>query len=86
MTPCKDLHDLLTNHVIKDVDSVMQQMNAYASKNEVTPEMQEERSGLEAIRDNFLEIQSAIEEQEIDPKNCEELLKELSMMRQMGES
>jgi len=84
MTLCKELYDLLTNHVIKDVESVMQQMNEFASKNELTPEMQEERSGLEAIHDNFLDIQNAIENQDIDSKNCEELLKELTMMRQMG--
>ncbi|MEA3523307.1 MAG: hypothetical protein U9R50_10045 [Campylobacterota bacterium] len=83
MTPCKELYDLLTNHVIKDVESVVKQMNDYANENEITPEMQEERNGLLAIHENFLDIQNAIEDESIETKNCEELLKELNMMRQM---
>jgi wobble nucleotide-excising tRNase len=84
MSPCKDLHDLLTNHIIKDANSVMQQMNEYSSNNELTEDMKDEHNNLQAMIDHFLEIQSAIENQEIDPKNCEELLKEFNTMRQMG--
>jgi len=84
MTPCKELHDLLTNHIIKDANSVMQQMNEYSKNNELTEDMKDEHINLQAMIDHFIEIQSAIEDQEIDPKNCEDLLKEFSMMRQMG--
>jgi hypothetical protein len=84
MSPCRELYELLTQHVIKDVQSVLEQMKAYASTNELTPEMIEEQSGLIAIHDNFLEIQDAIESGEIEAENCEALLKELNMMRQMG--
>ncbi|MEA1918919.1 MAG: hypothetical protein U9N52_03680 [Campylobacterota bacterium] len=84
MTPCKELYDLLSDHVIPDVESVLSQMQEYANANDLTPEMHEEQNGLIAIHDNFTEIQDAIESGEIDAKNCEELLKELSLMREMG--
>ena len=85
MKPCEELYKLLTTQVISDVESVLKQMNTYASDNEITDEMQEERKNLMAIHEYFLDIQNAIESEDIDTKNCEELLKELSMIRQMGE-
>ncbi len=84
MTHCEELHKLLTEEVINEVDHVVEQMESYASENELTPEMQEEQNGIRAIRDNFLNIVQAIETKQIDEGNCEELLKELNMMRQMG--
>ncbi len=86
MTPCEELYKLLTNKVIIDVESVLKQMNEYASNNEITDEMQEERNHLLAIHENFLDIQHAIESNDIDVKNCEELLKELSMIKEMSEN
>jgi hypothetical protein len=83
MKPCEELYKLLTTQVISDVESVLKQMNEYASDNEITAEMEEERKNLMAIHENFLDIQNAIESEDIDTKNCEELLQELSMIRQM---
>jgi hypothetical protein len=83
MKPCEELYKLLTTQVISDVESVLKQMNEYASDNEITAEMEEERKNLIAIHENFLDIQNAIESEDIDTKNCEELLQELSMIRQM---
>jgi hypothetical protein len=83
MKPCEELYKLLTTQVISDVESVLKQMNEYASDNEITAEMEEERKNLIAIHENFLDIQNAIESEDIDTKNCEKLLQELSMIRQM---
>lgn len=84
MTHCEELHKLLTEVVIGEVDQVVKQMEGYAAENELTPEMEEEQTGIRAIRDNFLNIVQAIETKQIEEGNCEELLKELNMMRQMG--
>ena len=84
MTHCEELHKLLTEEVIHEVGNVVKQMEGYAAENELTPEMEEEQAGIRAIRDNFLNIIQAIEMKQIEEGNCEELLKELSMMRQMG--
>jgi hypothetical protein len=84
MTPCEELYKLLSENVLPEVENVLGQMQTFANENTLTPEMQAEQQNLHAIHDNFLDIHTAIESGEIDPKNCEELLKELNMMRQMG--
>ena len=84
MTHCEELHKLLIEEVINEVNNVVEQMESYAAENELTPEMEEEQAGIRAIRDNFLNIVQAIETKQIEEGNCEELLKELNMMRQMG--
>lgn len=84
MTPCEELRDLLNETVIPEIENVMKQMADYSADNEITDEMAEEQNNTKAINDNFLNIVAAIDAKEIDPANCEELLKELNMMRQMG--
>lgn len=84
MTPCEQLYKLLTEEVIHEVDNVVSQMEAYAAEHPLTPEMEEERAGIRVIRDNFLNIIQAIETQQIEPGNCEDLLEELAMVRSMG--
>ena len=84
MTHCEELHKLVTEVFISDVDQVIGQMDGYAAENELSHEMEEEQAGIRAIRDNFMNIVQAIETKQIEEGNCEELVKELSMMRQMG--
>ncbi len=84
MAHCEELHQLLTQTVIPEIEHVIVQMDSYAANNEITPDMAEEQTSIKAIHDNFSNIVASIEAKEIEAGNCEELLKELNMMRQMG--
>lgn len=84
MSVCEELHKLLSETVIHEVDNVVGQMDAYAREHELTPEMQEEQTAIRVIRDNFLNIIQAIELQEIEEENCRQILEELTMVRSMG--
>ena len=83
MKPCEELYDLLIKDVIPDVQSVLAKMSEYSKDNEITDEMREEQNNLIAVHENFLNIQNAIESKDIDIKNCEDILNELSVIRQM---
>ncbi len=84
MTPCEELYDLLTQTVIPEIGNMIKQMEEYTAANEVTPEMTQEYENTKAINENFENIAAAITAKEIETGNCEELLKELNMMRSMG--
>jgi molecular chaperone GrpE (heat shock protein) len=87
MTHCEQLHKLLTEKVIHEVNNVVKQMEEFISTaGELSPQMKEEQEGIRAIRDNFLNIIEAIETEQIDQKNCEEIIMELNMFRMMGEA
>jgi len=84
MSHCQELKTLLNETVLPEVKHIIDQMQEYAAKNEITQDMKEEQDNIHAVYDNFNNIADAIETGEIEAGNCEELLKELNMMRQMG--
>ena len=84
MSHCQELKKLLDETVLPEVRNIIDQMQEYASNNEITQDMKEEQDSIHAIYENFNNIADAIVTGEIEAGNCEELLKELNMMRQMG--
>ncbi len=81
---CSELHELLSQIVLPEIQSVLTQMQTYAVAHEITDEMAQDQAGMQAMFENFNNIVAAIEAEEIEASNCESLLKELNMMRQMG--
>ncbi len=83
MSHCTELHELLTQTVLPEISSILSQMQTYASQHDITPEMAQDQAGMQAMFENFNNIVTAINAQEITAANCESLLNELNMMRQM---
>ena len=84
MKHSQQLHRLLSNDVIPEVEQFMQKMQAFSNTNETTPQMQEDQAGIVAILENFMDILHAIEDGSIEEENCEQLLNEITTMRKMG--
>ncbi|GEM_PF-4422249 len=81
---CNELHELLSQTVLPEIESVLTQMQTYAAEHEITDEMAQDQAGMQAMFENFTNIVAAIDAKEIEASNCESLLQELNMMRQMG--
>ncbi|RUM61821.1 MAG: hypothetical protein DSZ03_07895 [Sulfurimonas sp.] len=84
MPHCQELYELLRQTVLPEIESVMTQMETYASQHDISDEMAQDQAGIKAMFENFSNIVAAIEAREIEAANCESLLSELNMMRQMG--
>jgi len=84
MTHSQELYTLLSETVIPEVEGFMKTMEQFLAHNEATEEMQQDRMGINAIYQNFLDIMHAIEEGEIEEENCKQLIEEITMMRTMG--
>ncbi len=84
MSHCNALYELLTQTVLPEIESILTQMDDYATQHSITDEMAQDQAGMKAMYENFSNIVAAIESKTIEAANCESLLKELNMMRQMG--
>jgi hypothetical protein len=84
MTHAEELHQILTQHIIPEVEDVIEVMTSHLKENEATDEMLQEQAGIQAIHQNFLNILHAVEEGEISEEECLQIKKEIIMLRNMG--
>jgi hypothetical protein len=84
MSHSKELYALLTETIIPEVEGFISSMNQFLENNESTDEIEQDKAGIHAIYENFLDIKIAIEEGNIEEENCKQLIEELTMLRAMG--
>jgi hypothetical protein len=85
MKHSEKLYVMLTEEILPEIHKIIKQMDDFAVANEITEEMREELGGIHAMEENFVNIVQAIEQNVIEEKNCEELINEINMMRQMSD-
>ncbi len=85
MTPCQELYELLNSEILKEFESVIAQIDAFAKENELNDDQIEERHNIHTLFDHFHQIANGIEHEAIDSEQCKQILDEFQMMRQMGE-
>jgi predicted Rossmann-fold nucleotide-binding protein len=84
MTHAEELRQILTEHIIPEVEDVMEVMNDHLKENEATDEMLQEHAGIQAIHKNFLNILNAVDSGEISEDECVKIMQEIIMLRNMG--
>ncbi|MDX1294658.1 MAG: hypothetical protein R3302_00225 [Sulfurimonadaceae bacterium] len=84
MTHADELRQILTEHIIPEVEDVMEVMDDHLKENEATEEMLQEHAGIKAIHQNFVNILNAVEAGEISDEECVRIMKEIVMLRNMG--
>ncbi len=84
MTHAEELRQILIEHIIPEVKDVMDVMEDHLKENEATEEMMQEYEGIQAIHQNFQNILNAVEENAISEEECVQIMKEIIMLRNMG--
>lgn len=84
MTHADELRQILTEHIIPEVEDVMEVMDDHLKENEATEEMLQEHAGIQAIHENFVNILNAVEAGEVSEDECVRIMKEIVMLRNMG--
>ena len=84
MKHSQQLHAFLTETILPEMEDFMRKLQAHIDENGVTDELQQDQQGIRALHDHFLDLQTGIEEGEIEEAHCEQVFNELTQMRQMG--
>lgn len=80
----EQLRVLLSDEVLPEIEAFTKKMQSFADANGPSEDIEQDRAGLQAIEQNFLNILEAVERGEISESNCEELIAEIGKLRSMG--
>lgn len=85
MTNAQILKNMLTEEVIPEVEDYMDDIFELIATKKATPEDEEELDEVRDMRDEFKEMITELENDEIDEDECAEIISELKAMRALEE-
>ena len=84
MKHSEQLHILLAETIIPEMETFMQKLQGHIDESGITDDRQQDQQGVRALHEHFLEMLSMIEDGELDEAACEKFYGEISSMREMG--